>query len=138
MKVFFAHPKGMEDSEIDSWTAGLASIFAEIADTHEKVEIVPGRDDFKQYAPAAGGFAGWVRDVATRKNAMTHKPYYDCFVSPYREVGKATADILTLALHHNRPVLHAEKTDDGVEMKPVRQVVVEDPDNYTDGWWLDT
>lgn len=137
MNIFFAHPKGMEDSEIDSWTSQVKKIAEDSG--YENVTVVPGRDDFKQYAPAAGGFAGWIRDVATRTNAMTHKPYFDLFVSPYRAVGKATADILTLALHNKRPVVLTEKLECGsVELHRVTQVVVDDPDNYTDGWWLDT
>lgn len=137
MKVFFAHPKGMEDSEIDSWSARLKKLVEQ--EGYADVEVVPGRDDFKKYAPAAGGFPGWVRDVATRRDAMSQQPYFDFFVSPYREVGKATADILTLAIHHKRPVVLAEELECGtVEMHRVTQVVVEDPDNYTDGWWLDT
>lgn len=137
MKIFFAHPKGMEDSEIDEWSKQLVRLFTE-AD-YSDVSVVPGRDDFQKYAPSAGGFAGWTRDVATRKDAMTQKPYYDCFVSPYREIGKATADILTLAIHYNMPVVLAEKLECGtVEMHRVNQVVVEDADNYTHGWWLDT
>ena len=127
----------MEDNEIDSWSAQLKRMFEE--SDYTDVSVIPGRDDFKQYAPSAGGFPGWVRDVATRPEAMTQAAYYDCFVSPYREVGKATADILTLAIHHKRPVVLAEKLDCGtVEMQRVNQVVVDDPDNYTNGWWLDT
>lgn len=137
MRVFFAHPKSMEDDAIDSWTARLHVLVSESG--YANVEVITGRDDFKQYAPSAGGFSGWVRDVATRKEAMSQKPYYDFFVSPYREIGKATADILTLALHHKQPVIYAEEREDStIELHRVRQVVVEDPDNYTNGWWLDT
>ena len=139
MRIFFAHPKGMEDSEIEAWIGKLHKLGTEAVEGKEPVEVIPGRDDFKQYAPSAGGFAGWVRDVATRKEAMTQKPYYDLFVSPYREIGKATADILTLALHKQTPVVLAEELECGtVEMRRVNQVVVDDADNYTNGWWLDT
>ena len=137
MRVFFAHPKSMPDDEIEAWQQNLTRMFRE-AD-YSDVEVIPGRDDFSKYAPAAGGFTGWVRDVATRKDAMTGVEYYDCFVSPYREIGKATADIVTLALHHKRPVIFAEQLECGtIEMRRVTQVVVDDADNYTDGWWLDT
>lgn len=138
MKIFFAHSKAMDDATIDEWQKSLTQMFRD-AD-YSDVEVVPGRDDFKQYAPSAGGFAGWVRDVATRKNAMTQKPYFDCFVSPTRVVGKATADILTLALHHRMTVIYAEKSEETgvVEMRRVTQVVVDDADDYTSGWWLDT
>ena len=139
MRVFFAHPKGMDDATIDSWLGKLHKLATEAVEGKEPVEVIPGRDDFKQYAPAAGGFTGWVRDVATRKDAMSQKPYYDLFVSPYREIGKATADILTLALHKQMPVVLAEELECGtVEMRRVTQVVVDDADSYTDGWWLDT
>lgn len=138
MRIFFAHPKSMPDDEISAWSASLGQMFVEAG--YDKVEVVPGRDDFQKYGPAAGGFNGWTRDVATRRNAMDGTPYYEAYVSPYRTLGKATADILTRAIHEKRPVIFAEKDEDSgaIDMKKVNQVVVDDPENYINGWWLDT
>ena len=137
MRIFFAHAKSMDDATIEEWQKTLTEMFREAE--YPSVEVIPGRDDFQQYAPAAGGFNGWTRDVATRKDAMSGKSYYDVFVSPTSTIGKATADILTLALHHKMPVLLVEKKDgEPPEMHRVTQVVVDDADDYTSGWWLDT
>lgn len=137
MRVFFAHPKSMPEAEIESWASKLTRIFRDAE--YSDVTVIPGRDDFQQYAPSAGGFSGWTRDVATRRDAMTQKPYYEVYVSPYRILGKATADILTLALHEKRTVILAEELDCGdIELHKVHQVVVDDPEDYLKGWWLDT
>jgi len=137
MRVFLAHAKSMDDASIEEWSKDVAKMFVEAG--VPDVEVIPGRDDFAKYAPSAGGFTGWVRDVATRTDAMTGAKYYGAYVSPTSTIGKATADILTLALHHKMPVIWADKLECGsIEMRRVTQVVVDDADDYTSGWWLDT
>lgn len=137
MRVFFAHPKSMQDDEIDHWVADLRRMFHEAEG--QPVEIVPGRDDFAKYAVGAGSFTAWAREVAVRKDMTTGKAYYSAFASVNAYVGRATADILSVALNNGSPVILFEETDDGrVEPRRVNQVVVVDPDDYLKGWCLDT
>lgn len=136
MRVFLAHPKSFSDEQIEHWKQAVGTQMRSQLEL-EHVEVIPGRDDYQKYAPAAGGFPGWVRDVPTRKNAMTAKPYYDAIVVPGGAVGRATADIVMRALGQKLPVLRVLETEDGFQFARVAQVVVEDQENYIDGWYLE-
>lgn len=137
MRIFFAHPKSMDDAEIDSWGREIKKLFVDAEDLDTRV--VPGRDDFQQYAVGAGSFTAWAREVPTRRDMGTGRPYYSAFVSVNAYVGRATADILRGALNTGTPVIYLEKKEDGaVEPHRVNQVVVVDPEDYLKGWCLDT
>jgi hypothetical protein len=137
MRIFFAHPKDMEDSDIDWWSKEIARM---LADGTEIIEVTSGRDDFQRYAMGAGSFTAWAREVPTRKDMATGKPYYDGFVAVNAYVGRATADILRVAINVGTPVIYLEQDEDkgSIEPKRVLQVVVDDQDDYRKGWYLDT
>jgi hypothetical protein len=137
MKVFFAHPKSMDDAEIDFWVRQITLMLADGTDTPV---VVTGRDDFQQYAMGAGSFTAWAREVPVRKDMSTGKPVYDAFVSVNAYVGRATADILRGAINVGTPVIYLEQDEDkqAIEPKRVQQVVVDDPEDYLKGWYLDT
>lgn len=137
MRIFFAHPKSMEDSDIDWWSRQIVQM---LTDGTETIEVTPGRDDFQRYAMGAGSFTSWAREVAARKDMGTGKLYYDAFVTVNAYIGRATADILRVALNLGTPVIYLEQDEDkgAIEPKRVAQVVVDDPDDYLKGWYLDT
>jgi hypothetical protein len=137
MRIFFAHPKSMEDGDIDWWSREITRM---LTDGTEIIEVTSGRDDYQRYAVGAGSFSAWAREVAVRKDMRTGKPYYDGFVSVNAYVGRATADILRVALNAGTPVIYLEQDENtqSIEPKRVTQVVVDDPDDYLKGWYLDT
>jgi len=137
MRIFFAHPKDMEDGDIDWW---LKTIEQMLSDEGDRVAVTSGRDDFQRYAMGAGSFTAWAREVPTRKDMSTGKPYYDAFVAVNAYVGRATADILRVAINVGTPVIYLEQDEDkgSIEPKRVLQVVVDDQDDYRKGWYLDT
>lgn len=136
VRVFLAHPKAFSDEQIEHWTQLVSTEIRNQLET-EYVEVVPGRDDYNKFAPAAGGFPGWVRDVPTRRDAMTSKPYYSLIVVPTDNVGKATAMIVQHALHLKMPVIRVQDREDGPCIDRVAEVVVEDPEDFTGGWFLE-
>jgi hypothetical protein len=137
MRIFFAHPKSMEDGDIDWWSREIKRM---LTDGTEIIEVTSGRDDYQRYAVGAGSFSAWAREVAERRDMATGKRYYDGFVSVNAYVGRATADILRVALNAGTPVIYLEQDENtqSIEPKRVTQVVVDDPDDYLKGWYLDT
>ena len=137
MRIFFAHPKSMNDDEIDWWSREIARM---LADGTDIISVTTGRDDFRQYSMGAGSFTAWAKEVAARKDMSTGKLYYDAFVSVNAYVGRATADILRVALNVGTPVIYLEQDEDRGSIEPhrVTQVVVDDPEDYLKGWYLDT
>jgi hypothetical protein len=137
MRIFFAHPKSMEDGDIDWWSREITRM---LTDGTEIIEVTSGRDDYQRYAVGAGSFSAWAREVAERRDMATGKRYYDGFVSVNAYVGRATADILRVALNAGTPVIYLEQDENtqSIEPKRVTQVVVDDPDDYLKGWYLDT
>ena len=140
-RIFLAHAKNDPDESISKWSKAVEKLFRDADLPNPK--LILGREDYTQYAASAGSFDGWARDVGTRKDLSTGKFYYGAFVCPQTHVGKATAVILQFALHSKIPVFKLENTapdgePDSWDLVPVRQVVVEDPDDYRSGWWLDT
>jgi hypothetical protein len=140
-RIFLAHAKNDSDESISGWKNAVEKMFrdADILD----VQVILGRDDYMKFAASAGSFDGWSRDVGTRKDLSTGKFYYSAFVCPQTHIGKATAQIVLFALHSKIPVFKLENTAEGAdepawELARVNQVVVEDPDDYRSGWWLDT
>lgn len=140
-RIFLAHAKNDPEPAIAEWKAEIERIFRE-ADFSD-VQVILGRDDYMQHAASAGSFDSWARDVGTRKDLSTGKFYYAAVVCPTQHCGKATASIVSFALHSKIGVFKLETTEDCngkkvTELAQVRQVVVEDPDDYRSGWWLDT
>lgn len=137
IRIFFAHPKGMDDAVIDSWSSRIRASFE--SDGFNPVEVVTGRDDFTRYAAGAGGFSAWAREVAVRRDRDRSGTYYDVIVSVNTYIGRATADICSVALNTQLPVILFENgPDNTLVFKPVAQVVVVDPKDYINGWCLDT
>jgi hypothetical protein len=141
-RIFLAHAKNDTEESISEWKAEIEKMFraADILDA----KVVLGREDYTMHAASAGSFDGWARDVGTRKDLSTGGFYYAAFVCPQTHVGKATAQIILFALHSKIPCFLLEQVREEREDKPewhlarVNQVVVEDPDDYRSGWWLDT
>ena len=137
MRIFFAHPKSMPDDEIDWWVKTIEQM---LSDGSDRAAVTSGRDDFQRYAMGAGSFTAWAKEVAARKDMSTGKLYYDAFVSVNAYIGRATADILRVALNVGTPVIYLEQDEDKQSIEPhrVTQVVVDDPEDYLKGWYLDT
>ncbi len=104
MNVFLAHSIHDSDNAISSMQQELTALFR-AEGIEDAIDVIPGRDDFKEHFASAGGWRGWPVDVATRRQYLTHGYFYDAFVTPHEYVGKATAQIIEYALDNSRPVL---------------------------------
>lgn len=136
MRIFLAHKKGIEESVLTEWKARIRNRL--IADGEETVEVVSGLDDFTANIANDGSFTAWAANVIERRDNFTGKRIYDAVFTLGYRLGKATAQITGAALHHGVPVIVVDELDCGtVEYKRATQLIVEDADDYTDGWWLD-
>lgn len=141
MKVFLAHSIHDSEDSIVEMQRIITMLFRDYADAD--VEVVPGRDDFKENFASAGGWRGWPVDVVTRCDYMTREPIYAAIVVPAQCVGKATAQIIETALDKNRPVLYLHNGyDDAHDMTLDLMHVValdcEDSQNAKSGWCIRT
>jgi hypothetical protein len=140
LRVFFAHPKSMEEDATKAYLDKARIAFEK--DGLDDVEFITGREDYAVHAVSAGGWKDWAIDVVDRIDMMTRDPFYNAILVPGITVGAATKIIVATALTRGRPVLAIEVPEEGVEgevtLKKVVNVVADDPENYTSGWWLDT
>lgn len=105
-RYFLAHAKSDPDAVIDRWAAAVR-LALETTHGEGMVEVVPGRDDFRNRAGALGGWKEWLPSVATGKD-WKDNPIFDGIVVPLgtqaAPVGKATADMVELALGGSKSV----------------------------------
>lgn len=129
MRVFFAHSKAMSDEDIAKWKEILVGNL-------DGAEVVTGREDYELFAPGAGGFAAWARDVHSRRSVDGW--YYDAFFCAEQEIGRGMAEVLAGALRRKAPVVLVGRNGEGFKAARVREVVTVDAENWKSGWWLDT
>lgn len=137
MRIFFAHKKGVDDAAITAWKDRIANTL--LADGVHNAEVISGMEDFTANIANDGSFDAWSRGVIDRKDNFTGTRIYDAVFTLGYRMGKATATIVGMALNQNIPVVVCDELDCGtVEYRRASQLIVDDPDDYADGWWLDT
>jgi hypothetical protein len=133
--LFLAHPKAMEEDQLESWKADILEYFRE---EYADIEVVYGRDDYSKHALGAGSFGAWARDVPTRKSLATGKTVYAGLFVPDRYVGKATAEMVSVALNTRMPVLVGTRLDDGgITVQQATRLEVLDAQDYLKGWCVE-
>lgn len=137
MRIFLAHKKGVDEGVLTQWKDRIANTL--LTDGVPNAEVITGLEDFSANIANDGSFGAWAANVIERRDNFTGKRIYDAVFTLGYRLGKATAQIVGAAMHHNVPVVVCDELDCGtVEYKRATQLIVEDSDNYTDGWWLDT
>lgn len=105
-RYFLAHSKSDPNAIIDRWTR-LVTLALETTHGEGMVEVVPGRDDFEKRAKDLGGWKEWLPSVATGKD-WKNNPIFDGIVvplgTPGAVIGKATAEMVDLAVGASKPV----------------------------------
>lgn len=134
-RLFLAHPKAMEEDDLNEWVRFIGEYFRE---SYPDLKVVLGRDDYNLYALGAGSFSAWARDVPTRKDTMTGKTHYAGLFVPDRYVGKATAEMVAVALATKLPVIVARTLDDGqITVQQATRLEVVDAQDYLKGWCVE-
>ena len=132
---FLAHGKNDEDSDIDNWTQLLLSSL-NLSDY--TVEVVPGRDDYRERAKALGGWKAWCRDVPHGRTYKGDAMFHGIIVpmdanNDNPTVGRATADLLQGFLDERKHVFAWCPRSE--EFRQVVGVVETNVDNWK-GWAL--
>jgi hypothetical protein len=121
IRVFYAHPSGEDEKTIAQTSIRIREFIrakGERAGKDLKVSVISGRDDFR--INCRGDWNVWAKSVVKREHAITRKPYYDFIVVPGTTVGRATAQIVDLAVRAGRPVflLSEEKLERITQVYP--------------------
>ena len=129
MRVFYAHSAQSSPQQVN-YEAKLLS------DTMSKkfgrnASVRPGRSDYERRF--SGNWEEWQKSVVTRTNATTGQKAYDLFVVTGVGCGRATANILRLALEHGRPVYWWNGREEA-EFKKVAKIEVLDEEDWSNGW----
>jgi hypothetical protein len=125
-RIFLAAAKDESPDKVTEWKQ-------EIAAQAPDALVVDGLTDWNENFSRCGGWNGWAEDVAQGRD-INGRPRYDVIVCPRRCVGRATMQIVEIALRNGKPVLLADTG--GVQR--VIGVVLEDPTSWKAGWELVT
>lgn len=85
--------------------------------------------------PRCGTWDSWITDTVNGKDFSTREPHFAGFVLCTSTPGRATAQIVALALSGGRLVLFWES---GAPLSLVRRVVTVDDQRWKDGWRVET
>jgi len=125
-RLFLASAKDESPDKVSEWKQ-------EIAAQVPGAEVVDGLTDWNVNFSRCGGWNGWAEDVAQGRD-INGRPRYDAIICPRVCVGKATMQIVEIALRNGKPVLLADTG--GVQR--VIGVVQSDPTSWKAGWELVT
>ena len=105
-RIFIAHGKADPDEVLIEYKRIVDEA---IRRTGIPGESVLGRDDYNARQANEGGWDAWARSVATGVDFTTRKPRFSAIVVPNRVVGKATAEMVTMAIGAGKPVWVIER-----------------------------
>ena len=131
MRIFFANGRGDSDADVERAVARVRD--ALMSQFGADVEVTSGKDDYKANFSRCGSWDAWIRDVAVGIRFADRTPRYHALMCPTREVGKATARIVELALGASKPVLLWE----GGQARSVISVRAVDAENWKAGYTLE-
>jgi hypothetical protein len=129
-RVFYASAKGANPAEIIDECSRIRALLSDVLG--EEVKVVAAHEEWADSFASVGSWEGWTRQVATGRLFPSYEPRYHFFVAPSAYVGKATGQILQMALEDRKRVLLWPPNS--MDPQQVERVEEEDPQNYTHGW----
>lgn len=128
-KLFYAHPKATEVTQLRLECMELERVAKQKLQRY--IDVTSGRDHFKAWARALGGWQQWTVEVGSG-TGPDGAPLFDAIVVPADTIGRATMQIVEAALGCGRPVLIWDGGMGFVEAVGVVQI----GDSWVDGWDL--
>ena len=129
MNIFYAHSATTPPKQISEEVKLLKKVMDDRGAS--RVRIRAGRDDHKNNW--RGDWDDWQYWVVHRTDVTARKRVYDAFVVIGTHCGRATANILRLALSLDRPVFWWDGEDPGKIYK-VQKIEEDDCEDWTAGW----
>ncbi len=143
LRCFLAHPRDTDDQTIDRLLVEATTLLRAQIEAHHgttRPVVISGRDDFNARAMACGGWEPWSESVAAGSGYVDGalRTLYDAIiVSPSQTIGKATAQMLDIALNNRNPALrkpvffmpHPEAPDGG-RLYPVTRITPRAGNNF--------
>ena len=130
IRVFYAAAKGADPAAVMDACARVRVFLTSVLE--DEVKVVAAHEEWAANFATMGSWEGWVRDVAAGRVYPTYEPRYHLFVVPTVYVGKATAQILEVAMQERKKVLIWPTT--AAEPQIATGIEEDDPQNYTHGW----
>tara|TARA_R100000008_G_scaffold77895_2_gene58576 strand:- start:2454 stop:2927 length:474 start_codon:yes stop_codon:yes gene_type:complete len=134
MKVFYAHPASISPQGIERDTQLLKeALELKYQRFHpgRHVRVRSGRSD--HHVHYRGDWEAWQQSVVNRKHVTTGELLYDLFAVSGNRCGRATANILRLAMESGRKVIWWDGQSPG-RFKRVLSIRVNDEEDWTGGW----
>ena len=129
MKIFYAPPATASPDQVSREVKLLKKVIS--ARGTDNPRIRSGRDDHRNNWK--GDWDAWQYSVVHRTDLTTQKRVYDVFMVTGPHCGRATANILRLALSLDRPVFWWDGEDPGI-IRKVKEIEEDDCEDWTAGW----
>jgi hypothetical protein len=130
IRAFYAAAKGANPVEVIDECSRTRAMLSEAFS--EEVKVVAAHEEWAETFASVGSWEGWTRQVATGLLFPAYEPRYHVFIVPTTYVGKATGQILQMALDERKRVLLWPPGS--VDPQLVERIEEEDPGNFTHGW----
>jgi hypothetical protein len=124
MKVFLACPRDMNEAMVERLTVELTDLFT-------GVTFLASSQEFQKHFAAIGSWDGWADHVASGKDYLTRKDYYQSIMCVSETIGKSTAQIVNRSLARGKSVFFY---DENRNIKLVSSIIEVDSENWTSGW----
>lgn len=130
MNVFVAFSSNCDDSIRNEVMTSLLQSFERV---QQSITIHDSKDVYMEQFADQGGWDGYVNYVSQGCNFYSRKQNFDIIVCPEQRVGKATAELVRKFIEKSKPVFLLDDT----KFYHVKNVIVEDSENWQNGWLLD-
>jgi len=129
MRIFLACPRDMSPEDEKRAKEKLFMVLPQLTEESVTSSAQAYFESFSRF----GSWDQWIDHVATGKNYMTQEPVYTHFVCVTQQVGRATSEIVRLALERGK---HVYLLDTHIGLKKVAGVVEQDSQDWQKGWQL--
>lgn len=128
MRIFLACPKETSSSDEKKVKELLFRHMPNLTDDSVQSSAQAYTESFSRF----GSWDQWIKHVATGKNYLTQEPAYSHYICAEKEIGRATSEIVRLALERGKFVYFL--SSGGV--KRVSGVQTKDAQDWQKGWQL--
>ncbi len=131
MDVFLACPISMDPMEVESYKVEVEGVLGR----EGGLNVVPSSTHFERTFHEAGSWSNWIEQVAKGKKYGGGGDIFQVYVVPDVVVGRATAQIVGMALSVGKPVVVLFRRT-LTEIHRVTGVTITDEENWQAGWNL--
>ena len=133
-KLLVLVTKGLSEDYVESLLISVRGSLKSLG--IENVQLKDSGTWFRERFPACSDWDSWIWETVNGIDYASRELYFDGFILTSRQLGRANASIVSLALRNKRLVLAYE--DEDRPLRNVIQINVEDENNWVEGWSFDS